>query len=165
MPASLLGHERRGRLVDAMFAASRHKSFQLHFNKGMAGATADAVDATRETATNPGVLSAFALAIVADGGSSAYPGEPGSPTDLNVARKDALAIARAAAELRKVAPGAGSYVSESNYFNRDWRSAYWGSHHQRLRGIKAKYDPEGLFFVHNGVGSEDWSVDGFTRLP
>jgi len=71
---------------------------------------------------------------------------------------------RAAAELRKVAPGAGSYVSESNYFNRDWQSAYWGQHHERLRAIKTQYDPEGLFFVHNGVGSEDWSVDGFTRL-
>jgi hypothetical protein len=30
--------------------------------------------------------------------------------------------------------------------------------------VKAKYDPEGLFFVHNGVGSEQWSPDGFTRL-
>jgi len=25
-------------------------------------------------------------------------------------------------------------------------------------------DPDGLFFVHHGVGSEDWSADGFTRL-
>jgi hypothetical protein len=23
--------------------------------------------------------------------------------------------------------------------------------------------PEGLFFVHHGVGSQDWSADGFTR--
>jgi len=29
--------------------------------------------------------------------------------------------------------------------------------------VKAKYDPEGLFFVHHGVGSEGWSEDGFTR--
>ena len=29
--------------------------------------------------------------------------------------------------------------------------------------VKAKYDPEGLFFVHHGVGSEAWSADGFTR--
>lgn len=164
MPASLLDRERRSQLVDAMFAASRHQAFELHFNKGIAGAAAEAVEATRNTATNPGVISAFALAIVADDESSAYPGEPRSPIDLNAARRNAQAIARAAAELRKVAPGAGSYVSESNYFNRDWQSAYWGPHHERLRAIKTKYDPEGLFFVHNGVGSEDWSVDGFTRL-
>ena len=164
LPASLLCGGRRTKLVDAMFAASRHKAFQLHFNKGIAGATAEAVAATRETATNPDVLSAFALAIVADVESSAYPGEPRPPMDLNAARQDAQAIARAAAELRKVAATAGSYVSESNYFNRDWQSAYWGQHHERLRAIKTRYDPEGLFFVHNGVGSEDWSVDGFTRL-
>jgi hypothetical protein len=30
--------------------------------------------------------------------------------------------------------------------------------------VKKKYDPEGLFFVHHGVGSEEWSADGFTRL-
>jgi hypothetical protein len=30
--------------------------------------------------------------------------------------------------------------------------------------VKKKYDPDGLFFVHNGIGSEDWSPDGFTRI-
>jgi hypothetical protein len=30
--------------------------------------------------------------------------------------------------------------------------------------VKARYDPDGLFFVHHGVGSEGWSPDGFTRL-
>ena len=33
-----------------------------------------------------------------------------------------------------------------------------------LQAVKKKYDPDGLFFVHNGVGSEDWSPDGFTRI-
>ena len=27
-----------------------------------------------------------------------------------------------------------------------------------------KYDPDGLFFVHHGVGSERWSADGFTPV-
>jgi hypothetical protein len=26
------------------------------------------------------------------------------------------------------------------------------------------YDPAGLFFVHHGVGSEDWNADGINRL-
>ena len=30
--------------------------------------------------------------------------------------------------------------------------------------MKARYDPDGLFFVHHGVGSEEWSDDGFTRV-
>jgi len=34
-----------------------------------------------------------------------------------------------------------------------------------LQAVKAKYDPDGLFFVHHGVGSEDWIDDGFTRIP
>jgi hypothetical protein len=33
----------------------------------------------------------------------------------------------------------------------------------RLVAAKKKYDPEGLFFVHHGVGSDEWSADGFSR--
>ena len=58
----------------------------------------------------------------------------------------------------------GAYVSESNYFEKNWQQSYWGAHHPRLAEIKAKYDPQGLFFVHNGVGSEQWSADGFTKV-
>jgi len=65
---------------------------------------------------------------------------------------------------RYLIPGLSDYVSESNYFNPRWQAAYWGENYRRLRAVKAKYDPDGLFFGHNGVGSEDWSTDGFTRL-
>jgi hypothetical protein len=67
-------------------------------------------------------------------------------------------------ELRKVAPNPGSYVSESNFFEPDWQHSFWGDNYPRLLAVKAKYDPTGLFFVHHGVGSEDWSADGFVRL-
>jgi hypothetical protein len=30
--------------------------------------------------------------------------------------------------------------------------------------VKKRYDPDGLFFAHHGVGSDEWSADGFTRL-
>jgi hypothetical protein len=33
-----------------------------------------------------------------------------------------------------------------------------------LAAVKKLYDPGGLFFVHHGVGSEEWSADGFTRF-
>jgi hypothetical protein len=33
----------------------------------------------------------------------------------------------------------------------------------RLASVKKTYDPAGFFFVHNGVGSEEWSDDGFVR--
>ena len=67
-------------------------------------------------------------------------------------------------QLRALVPDPGSYVSESNYFEKGWQRSYWGSNYSRLAEIKNKYDPDGLFFVHNGVGSEQWSADGFTKL-
>jgi len=54
--------------------------------------------------------------------------------------------------------------SESNYFNESWQEAFWGANYGKLRAVKSKFDPDGLFFVHHGVGSEAWSADGFTRL-
>ena len=62
-------------------------------------------------------------------------------------------------------PDAGSYVSESNYFNEHWQARPSGADTTRACApIKGKYDPDGLFFVHHGVGSEEWSADGFTRV-
>jgi len=162
LPAELLRAGRQVALAQALFAASRHEQVQLHFNKGIAGSTAEAIAATRRTATNPAVLDAFALAIIANGQQPAYPGMPGASIDEAAAHEDAGRIAAAAQALRQLVPDAGSYVSESNYFNLRWQAAYWGENYRRLRAVKAKYDPDGLFFGHNGVGSEDWSADGFT---
>jgi hypothetical protein len=151
-------------LAAALFAASRHKQVQLHINKGLAGAPPEAREATRQTATNPAVLDAFALAIIADAERPSYPGLERPAMDLVAARKDAREIDLAAAELAKIVTNPGSYVSESNYFNRSWQLAYWGSNYPRLRRLKSQHDASGLFCVHHGVGSEDWSADGFTRL-
>lgn len=113
---------------------------------------------------NPSVLSAFALAIVADGEGPAYPGIAGhEPSDAE-GRKAAKRLDQCIDQLRAVTGETGAYVSESNYFEKDFQRAYWGSNYPRLVKIKTKYDPHGLFFVHNGVGSEQWSADGFTKL-
>ena len=40
LPASLLAADQRERLADALFAAAQHRGVSLHFNKGLAGATA-----------------------------------------------------------------------------------------------------------------------------
>ena len=163
MPASLLDEDAQPRLVDALFAATRQWEFALHFNKGLAGAPADALDAARDTAMNPDVLGAFALAMCGAHGPPAYPGMPGPGPDLAKARSQSASVGKAVDELLKVAPGTGSYVSESNYFEPQWQRSFWGSNYQKLAAVKQKYDPDGLFFVHHGVGSEAWSADGFTR--
>jgi FAD/FMN-containing dehydrogenase len=165
LPASLLEAGRRQPLADALFAASRHQMVRLHIGKGLAGAPDEVRAAARQTATNPAVADAFTLVIIAEGERPpAYPGYARPAIDLAAARKNARDIDLAAAELRKIAPHSGSYVSESSYFNRDWQREYWGENYARLRAVKSAYDPEGLFCVHHGVGSEDWSPDGFTRL-
>lgn len=164
LPASLLGSDSQERLANALFASSRRWQVGLHFNKGLAGAPAEAIDAARNTAMNPAVLDAFALAIIAAGEGHAYPGIRGHEPDVTAAREQAAAVAQAMNELRKVVPRAASYVSESNFFEPSWQQSFWGSNYARLQTVKVKYDPEGLFFVHHGVGSEDWSDDGFTRL-
>ena len=164
LPASLLAQSQRGRLAGALFTGSRYQQIRLHFNKGLAGAPPEAIAAALDTATNPGVTDAFVLVIVADGEGPAYPGMARKPMDVEAAHRDARAIAAATAQVRKLAPDAGSYVSESNYFNERWSQAFWGRNYPRLRATKDRYDPDGLFFVHHGVGSEDWSADGFTRL-
>jgi FAD/FMN-containing dehydrogenase len=164
MPASLLQDDSQEKLANALFAASRHSEVELHFNKGLAGATAEAIDAAKNTAMNPAVCDAFALAIIADGQGPAYPGIAGHEPNAAKAREAAEAVHHAMNELRAVAPHTGAYVSESNFFEADFPRAYWGSNSTRLAEIKTKYDPDGLFFVHNGVGSEQWSSDGFSKI-
>lgn len=164
LPQSLLQPKRSKDLVDALFAISREYWMALHSNKGLAGATPTAIEAARDTATNPQVLDAFALAITGNYGSAAFPDIPGHEPDLAAARKDAAECASAMQKLYKIVPDAGSYVSESDYFLRDWQRAFWGRNYLRLLAVKKRYDPDGLFTVHHGVGSEDWSSDGFTRV-
>jgi FAD/FMN-containing dehydrogenase len=164
LPDSLLQPSNQQRLADALFASTRHWGVSLHFNKGLAGAPAAEIKAAQDTATNPAVLNAFALAICGSDGPPAFPGVAGHEPDIEVARRNALAVGRSMDELVKVVPHAGSYVSESDFFERAWQESFWGSNFARLAKVKQRYDPAGLFFVHHGVGSDGWSADGFERI-
>ncbi len=164
LPRRLIEPANEATLIDALFAGSRHWRISLHFNKGLAGAPAEDVAAARDTATNPAAADAFALAISAAEAPPAIAGVAGHEPDLALARRNAGRIAAAMDELRRVVPNHGSYVSESNYFEPEWQRAFWGANYSRLRQIKDRYDADGLFFVHHGVGSEDWSADGFARM-
>jgi FAD/FMN-containing dehydrogenase len=163
IPAALLQADRQAALADALFAAAEHWSVTLHVNKGLAGGRAEAIEAARDTAMNPAALEAFALIISGAHGPPAYPGIPGLEPDRSAARRRAEAIEKAMREVRKLLPAKGSYVSETNFFEPEWQESFWGSNYARLRRVKGQFDPDGLFFVHHGVGSEGWSADGFSR--
>jgi FAD/FMN-containing dehydrogenase len=164
LPASLLEADRRQGLADALFASAKHKGVALHCNKGLAGAPADAIAAAKDTAMNPAVTDAFALAITGAFGQPAYPGVPGHEPDAGAARREAETVDKSMDEIRKLLPRVGSYVWETDFFQPSWQDAFWGDNYARLRAVKDKYDPSGVFFLHHGVGSEDWSADGFTRV-
>jgi FAD/FMN-containing dehydrogenase len=164
LPQSLLADNQRERLADALFAAAKHRGVSLHFNKGLAGATAEAIATARDTAMNPTVVDAFALAISGAGEPPAYPNVPGHEPDMVTGLQDAAAISETMNEIRKLLPRVGSYVWETDYFQPHWQEAFWGENYARLLAVKSKYDPDGLFFLHHGVGSEDWSADGFVRV-
>jgi hypothetical protein len=159
LPSGLLKPERQARLVGAWFDASRRWGVAFHFNKGLAGAAPEAIAASRQTATNPAALDAFALAIIADLG----PPPMGPSPDLSGPRARAAKVHAAMDALKACAPDAGAYVNECDYFQADWQTAFWGEHYPKLAEVKRRYDPAGLFYAHHTPGSEAWSADGFTR--
>ncbi|WP_186030401.1 FAD-dependent oxidoreductase [Burkholderia gladioli] len=164
LPATLLEPAQRGQLAEALMEATQFQAVELHVNKGLAGAPAKVNEQARQCAMNPKVADAFALMIVAAGGPPPFAGLPITLPDMTEAYRQAERVAKAAAVLKTLAPQSGSYLSETDFFREDWREACWGANYARLKAIKNRYDPDGFFFVHHGVGSEDWSSDGFTRV-
>ncbi len=164
LPQSLLRDSERARFVTALSQAASVWKVSLHLNKGLAGAESHVLEATRDTAMNPAVTQAFALAILGAEEEAAYPGIPGHEPKRDEARSDAAQVRLAAKPLRALVRDPASYLSESDYFQEDWKRAFWGPNYARLARIKQHYDPDGLFFAHHMVGSDQWSADGFRRV-
>jgi FAD/FMN-containing dehydrogenase len=150
----LLDPENQPALVDALVQASRFAQIELHCNKGLAGAAADAVRRTADTAMNPAVLDSFALAIASANQQAVYPGIADHEPDLTQARQQAVAVTAGMAPLKAFREQPASYFNETDYFEADWQTAFWGDHYARLLHVKDCYDPGGLFFVHHGVGTD-----------
>ena len=45
----------------------------------------------------------------------------------------------------------GAYVNVPNAGMPDWEKAYWGPNVDRLRAIKATYDPDSVFSFEQGL--------------
>ena len=158
LPGRLLADATLDALAKAIVDAAGQSSVELHFNKGLYGAPSEAIAASRDTATNPAVLDAFALAIVGNSGAPRFEGMPGATVDVAAAKRGAAFVTAAYERLLHVAPGAGSYVSESDYFQANWQEAFWGGNYRRLLATKRRHDPGRVFVVHHGVGSEGTGI-------
>ncbi|KAK9693063.1 hypothetical protein K7432_014073 [Basidiobolus ranarum] len=68
-------------------------------------------------------------------------------------------ITRTTKFLRDITPGSGSYLNEADVNEPEWQQSFFGNNYPRLKVIKMKYDPSGLFMCRKCVGSEEWSED------
>jgi FAD/FMN-containing dehydrogenase len=154
LPISMLSGESALKLADTLIAAAKHWGITLQFNKGLSGAPPEAIARERQTSVNPVVLDAACLIIIAADDTGVYPGVPGHEPNLVEGRKMADKITRAMRIIRDATPGSGAYANEADYFEPDWQRSFWGVNYPRLLAIKKKVDPDNIFRVHHGVGSD-----------
>ncbi|KAK7052473.1 FAD-binding domain-containing protein [Favolaschia claudopus] len=60
-------------------------------------------------------------------------------------------------------PGA-AYSNEAAQVEKHPEETFFGHNYLKLKSIKDKYDPKGVFIVRNGVGSDEWNAQGTCRL-
>jgi FAD/FMN-containing dehydrogenase len=153
LSTELLTSPRQQDLVAALVQAAQTYGVTWHCNKGLAGATADGLARTADTPMNPAVLDAFALAIAAGNQQGVYPGIADHEPDYAQSHTQAAEVAAAMAPLKALRDRPASYMWETNYFEQDWRTAFWGDNYARLLRVKERYDPAGMFVIHHGVGT------------
>ncbi|KTD50787.1 FAD-dependent oxidoreductase [Legionella quateirensis] len=153
LPFRLFEERNASQLSDALFKASRMTSLSLHFNKGLSGASAQAVARQKNTSMNSAVLDAAALITIAGGQQYTYPDISGHKPNLAQARESALKAKQAMELIHRLSPDAGTYGNEADYFLNDWQKALWGSNYEQLLQIKRHYDPNNLFNCHHCIGS------------
>ncbi len=154
LPISMLREASAPALADTLIAAAKHWGVTLQFNKGLSGAPPEAIAREKQTSVNPVALDAACLIIIASNETGVYPGVPGHEPNVVEGRKMAEKITRAMKIIHDATPGSGAYVNEADYFEADWQRSFWGVNYPRLLAIKKKVDPDNLFRVHHGVGSE-----------
>jgi FAD/FMN-containing dehydrogenase len=61
-------------------------------------------------------------------------------------------------KIEAVTPGSGSYMNEADFQQERWQDVFFGANFKKLEDVKKKYDPENVFYILKGVGSDAWSV-------
>ncbi|KAK9423322.1 hypothetical protein SUNI508_04216 [Seiridium unicorne] len=80
-------------------------------------------------------------------------------TDEEIAEANKGAV-EALQPWRDVSPGSGTYLNECDINEPDFQQALYGDNYAYLYQLKKKYDPWGLLYAAQSVGSEDWYVTG-----
>ena len=151
----------------------------IHTNKAQYGAAQWAVEELQQTAIHPSVKDSFGLLIT---GAAVSHYSPLVPSELQGNTSNILAVQEQCGSLdlsqcvlkpvfeegvrkfRDRTPGAGAYFNEADFFEPEFQNNFWGvDNYDRLISIKTTWDPTGLFYCHNCVGSEDWEKGGMCR--
>ncbi|MDP3705035.1 MAG: FAD-binding protein [Legionellaceae bacterium] len=154
LPLTLFDKAHSQRFADALFNASKLINVSIFFNKGLAGASKEALASQSDTAMHPNVVKTAALVMLSGVQQYVFPDIQGLKPDLAKADADAKTAQKAAQFIYDIAPGAGTYANEADYFEPDWQRSFWGENYPRLLAIKKEVDPDGLFHCHHCVGSE-----------
>ncbi|KAL4878800.1 hypothetical protein BJY04DRAFT_229664 [Aspergillus karnatakaensis] len=123
---------------------------------GAVAANAETVD----SALNPAWREALTHIIV----GSLYPNPHASLEEQKELRYNITNIHVEALRSVEGSDRMGAYLNEADPYEKDFQASFWGANYARLYDIKQKWDPEGLFIVRRGVGSEDWDEEGLCRM-
>ncbi|KAF4998728.1 hypothetical protein FGRMN_3054 [Fusarium graminum] len=61
-------------------------------------------------------------------------------------------------------PGAGAYINEADFKQKDWKETFYGANYDKLLKIKKKYDPKNLFYATVVAGSDAWTIANDGRM-
>jgi FAD/FMN-containing dehydrogenase len=150
--------------VSHLFQASRFARVGFHINKGLSGASPEAIQRSSQTSMNPSVYQSPALVIIADGTNQQFMGIKNHAVNTTTAETSKHRIDKAMALIMSLSPNSGAYVNEADFFQKNWQQAFWGKHYKKLLALKKHYDPQGLFYCHHCVGSEYWTENGMCRI-
>ncbi|KAL9015485.1 MAG: hypothetical protein Q9185_007118 [Variospora sp. 1 TL-2023] len=83
--------------------------------------------------------------------------------DLNLANQQ-LMTDQLLPQLERLTPGGGAYLNEGNPQQADFQKVFYGNNYAKLLALKAKFDPDEIFYGLTAVGSEFWTTAADGRL-
>ncbi|KAK5997074.1 FAD-linked oxidoreductase ZEB1 [Cladobotryum mycophilum] len=67
-------------------------------------------------------------------------------------------------QLAVITPQSGAYMNEADFNEPEWKKTWFGTNYERLLSIKQRWDPDGMFYILKGVGSDAWTVGKDGRM-